>query len=138
SRSPARIAARSIASWKRSDSARLAVRRPALTITCAGMSRQDTTISSAMAGSAGLSEKVVQAAVAGRPVLVGETQARRRRLGLLLEARIGVLGEIDQLLVVAEVQRQQVGMPIQAQALDDQRLEMAHQVVGQVEARGVR
>src|SRR5208283_3081554 len=45
---PARIAARSTASWKRCESCTLAVSRPRLTMTCAGISRQEMTVSEPM------------------------------------------------------------------------------------------
>ena len=44
--SPARIAAASIASWKRGASWRAARARPSLAVTCAGMSRHQMTVSS--------------------------------------------------------------------------------------------
>ena len=65
--------------------------------------------------------KSARLAVAGRPVLVGEAEPQGRRLRLALEVRIGGLGEIDQRRVVAEIERQQLGMAVEAEALDHQR-----------------
>src|SRR3546814_20212469 len=70
--------------------------------------------------------------------LVGEAEARGGGGGAGVERGILGLRQVDQLLVVAEVERQQVGMAVKAEPLDDQPLEVAHQVVGQVEGADLR
>ena len=72
-------------------------------------------------------------AVAGRPALVGEAEPVGGGLGAPVELRIVGLGQVHEPAVVAEVQRQELGMPVEAEAGQDDRLELAGQEVGQVE-----
>ena len=84
---PARIAARSIASWKRSGSCRLAAAPPGLDDHLGGdVAPGDDDQLGHGRISRRCCRKSARLAVAGRPVLVGEAEAQRRRLRLLLAA----------------------------------------------------
>src|SRR5690348_5454378 len=75
-----------------------------------------------------------EVAVAGLAMLEGEAQSVGcgARLGEALgRAR---LVEIDEALVVAEIHRQELGMAVDAEALDHQLLEMPGEVVREIEA----
>src|SRR5690625_407159 len=85
----------------------------------------------------GVGEEVPQLSQAGVAVDVVELQEGGSGARLLLQGRVLDLRQVDEGRVVAEVVRQQLRMAIERQALDDQALEMAGQVVGQVEASGV-
>ena len=74
-----------------------------------------------------------EVAVAGQAALEGEAKVLGGGRGTRGELRIVCLGEIDETAVVAEVERQQLRMAIQAKAGQDDRLELAGQEVGQVE-----
>src|SRR3546814_7455047 len=70
--------------------------------------------------------------------LEGEAEAFGGRRGAGVERGVLGLRQVDQLLIVAEVERQQLGMAVEAEPLDDQALEVTRQVVGQVEGAHLR
>ena len=72
-------------------------------------------------------------AIAGIAVFKGQAEPRRGRLGLFPERRVLGLRQIDQFAVISEIFVAQPGMTVEAEALDHQQLEMAHQIVGQEE-----
>ena len=75
-----------------------------------------------------------EVAVAGRPALEGEAEAVGGGAARAsVQLRVVGLGEVDEPAVVAEVDRQQLGMAVEAEAGDDDRVELAGQEVGQVE-----
>jgi len=74
-----------------------------------------------------------EVAVSGPTMLEGETEAACRAAGGRHERGVVGLGEVDEARVVAEVGRQQFGVPIEAEALDHEAVEVARQEVGQEE-----
>src|SRR3546814_6171613 len=74
-----------------------------------------------------------QFAVPGRAELEGKAQAVGSGAGPGGEGRVVGLGEIHEPAVMAEHHVPQVRMPVEAQALHDQAVEVAGQVVGQEE-----
>src|SRR6185436_10595409 len=136
--SPARMAAESIASWKRGASSRAARARPSLAVTCAGMSRHQMTVSS---GTGGLCDEALErraeVAVAGSPTLVGEPEIGRGILGPAVESSVVGLREVHEPAVVAEHHRLELRVPVEPEAAHDERLEVTGEEVGQVEGRGL-
>jgi hypothetical protein len=96
-------------------------------------------VSSAIIGSfgRGLNEES-ELTHARRDALEGETEARRGCIGLRGQRCVIGLGKIDEALIVREVEVTQLGMTIDAEASDDQRLELADEEVGKIEAAGLR
>src|SRR5262245_60535190 len=129
---PARIAAASIASWKRSDSCARADRRPSLAVTWAGMSRHQMTVSS---GSFRCLHEPCQrgheVAVPGAPLDVLETEALGCRLGTRAKVLVVRLREVEQALVVAEVLREQLRVPVEPEPSDHDRVEVPGEEVGE-------
>ena len=133
---PARLAALSMATWKRGWRTTLLDRRPSLATTWAGMSRHQ------MIERVGHVRRLLRRRCwmdgARSPKPVGRrSKARPSRSAAACGARgqLGIvgLGEVDEPAVVAEVHRQQLGMAVEAEAGADDRVELAGQEVGQVE-----
>src|SRR5689334_12062212 len=127
----------SMACTNRSVSSRLALRRPALTITCAGMSRQYTMVSWAMGqgsvsgacgGICGCEERR-QAVETGKAALAGEAETGGGFAGGPRQRLVLDLGEVHDAPVVAEVGGQEFGMTIQAEPPDHQPFEMPDEIV---------
>ena len=76
-------------------------------------------------GSGPRSEIGFQLAIAGEAVFIGKAELLRGRHGLLGEVLVAGLRQVDDLGVVAEIERQQFGVPVQPEALPDQLVEMA-------------
>src|SRR3954447_20395046 len=79
----------------------------------------------------------LEIAIARETVLERQTEAQRGRARgreMLGRAR---LGEIDDPLVVAEIERQQLGMTVDAEPLDDQPVEMPDEEIREEEAGGL-
>src|SRR5262245_59868224 len=108
---PARIAAASIASWKRSESCARAVVRPSLAV----MWRDQMTVSSGSGRLHEAGQRRNEVAVAGAPlhVLEAEPLGRRPRAG----AQVGVvrLCEVQNPAVVPEVLLEEIGMSVEAE-----------------------
>jgi hypothetical protein len=98
------------------------------------MSRQNTTIRSAIVLSAcgGLHE-VLEHPVADRHVLELQAEFVCGRPRTLQADRIVGLGEVHDAAIIAEIERQELRMTVDAQALPDQRVELPGQEVGQPE-----
>src|SRR5215468_5649191 len=122
---PARIAAASIASWKRSGSWVRADVRPSFAVTCAGMSRHQMTVSS---GSGDRLHEPLQrrheVPVPGPPLLVCEPEPLGCSSRTGAQVVVVRLGEVEQPPVVPEVLREQLGMMVEPEAADHDRLEM--------------
>src|SRR6478735_4503852 len=103
---PPRLAALSMATWKRGWRTTLLERRASLATTWAGMSRHQM-IESMGAMSGGSCDGVLdgrrEIAEAGRTALEGEPEADRCSLGPGREIWVVRLGEIDEPAVVTEV-----------------------------------
>ena len=127
-------------------------RRPSLATTWAGMSRHQITVSvpairRPRAGRRAVTRGAVAAASAAigvpsspRPVSRrSKVRPRRSAAARARAVRSGIvgLGEVDEPPVVAEVDRQQLGVSVEAEADDDQRVEVAGEEVGQEEGRRV-
>src|SRR3546814_16990532 len=73
-----------------------------------------------------IADEVAEAAVAGEVALEGEAEAFGGRRGAGVERRILGLRQVDKLLIVAEVERTQLRMAVDAETLDDQALGREH------------
>lgn len=85
----------------------------------------------------GVLDEGLELAHAGGDTLEGEAEAPGGRLGLGGQRRIVALGQIDEPSVVAEIERLELRVAVEAEALDDQRLELPGQKVGEVEGAGL-
>ncbi len=74
---------------------------------------------------------------AGAHPLIGQPEPLCRRPGLGVERRIVALRQMDEPLVVAEIDRQQLGMPIETEPADHQRLELPGEEIGEIEGAGL-
>src|SRR5690242_7907859 len=79
-------------------------------------------------------EAPFEVAVAGEAIVEFEAEPRGGGPRLLKALGMLELREIDQALVVAEIDRLQLGMTVDAEPLDDEPLEMADEEVGEKEA----
>src|SRR6476660_1465687 len=129
---PARIAAASIASWKRPGSSRAARVRPSFAVTCAGMSRHQMTVSS---GTRGLRDEALErraeVTVAGPAPLVRKPEIGGGVLGATVEVGVVGLREVHEPAVVAEHHREQLRVTVEPEAAHDERLEVPGEEVGQ-------
>ncbi len=66
----------------------------------------------------------------------GEAQPLRRETRPHAELGFVALGEVDEPPVVAEVGREQFRVPVEPEAPDDEGVEVADEIVGEIEARG--
>src|SRR6478736_29683 len=133
---PARLAALSMATWKRGWRTTLLERRASLATTWAGMSRHQMIESmGAMSGGScyGVLDGRGEIAETGETALEREAQTSRGRLGPRREVRVVRLGEVDEPAVVPEVVGQQLRVAVEAEPGPDDRVELACQEVGQVE-----
>src|SRR4029078_288980 len=97
------------------------------------MSRQKMIVSSGMRSHVDeLDERRLQLAVAGAPLLVLEPEEYRRCTGAPPQIVVVGLGQVDEPLVVAEPQRDQLWVCVELERPHDQRLEMAREEIGQV------
>src|SRR5262245_57035840 len=130
------MAAASIASWKRSESWARAADRPSLAVTCAGMSRHQITVSSGSAArlhEAG--QRRDEVAVAGPPLLVLEPEPLCGSACSRTQIAVLRLCEVQKTAVVPEVLLEQLGVPVETEPADDDRVEVPRQEVGEVEGR---
>jgi len=74
---------------------------------------------------------------AHRQALEGEAETRRSRLGLAGQLSVVGLRQIDETTVVLEVGFLKLGMAVDPEAFDHQRLELSCEKVGQVEGAGL-
>ena len=122
------------------------MRRPSFAITCIGMSRHQIVISVAIRRPSGArcrDERVqcprrraprrTELAESHEPAFEREAEPIGRGLGPRRQPRVVGLGQEDEAPVVAEVERQQLGVTVQPQSADDQPLEVPGEEVGQVE-----
>src|SRR5882757_135184 len=131
------MAARSTASWKRLVNCTLAVSRPRLTNTCAGMSRHEMMISEAMFSSAQARSGVCPARHSRSAGIQLEAHSPGDVAGLLFRLGSRVLGEIHQLAIVAEIFLCQLRMPVETETAGDETIVMAQQEVSQIERAGL-
>ena len=126
-----------MATWKRGWRTTLLERRASLATTWAGMSRHqmiDSMWACQAAPATACWMDGGEVAEAGRAGARRRDRGGRRRPGArAVSSGIVGLGEVDEPAVVAEVDRQQLGMAVEAEAGDDDRVELAGQEVGQVE-----
>ena len=138
---PARLAALSIATWKRGWSTILLDRRPSLAMTWAGMSRHQMTVSVAIRQAApppttrSACDRGRELAEAGVAVLEREAEPLGRAPRHRQQVRVVGLGEVDDPPVVAEVHRLELRVAVDAEAADHEPLEVAGEEVGQPERR---
>src|SRR6185295_10566854 len=120
SRMPARLAALSMATWKRGWRTTLLERRASLATTWAGMSRHQMIDRLGISGGScdGVLDGRGEVPEAGEPAFEGEPEPVGGCLGAGGQLRIVGLGEVDQPAVVAEVHRQQLRVAVQAEARD--------------------
>ena len=78
-------------------------------------------------------ERRCELAEPGEAPLEGQTKAQRARLGACRQRGIVGLREVDESPVVAEVQGQQLRVAIQAEAANDQSVEVPGEEIGEVE-----
>src|SRR6185503_1774683 len=112
---PARLAALSMATWKRGWRTTLLDRRASFATTCAGMSRHQMVeriggISGGSGHGGGALDRGGEIAEPGLPPLKGEPEAVGGGLRPRRQVGVVALREIDQPLVRAEVHRQQLRM----------------------------
>src|SRR6185503_10620804 len=127
---PARLAALSMATWKRGWRTTLLERRASFATTCAGMSRHQMVeriggISGGSGHGGGSADRRREVAKARLAPLEGETEAVGGGLRPSRQVGVVALREVDEPLVRGEVHRQELGMAVQAQAVPDDRVELA-------------
>ena len=78
-------------------------------------------------------EKCADPVEAGEAALIGEAEPFGRRLGLRVQIGIVELRQMDHSAVIAEVIVAQLRKPVEAEAANDERVEMAGEKIGEVE-----
>ena len=78
--------------------------------------------------------KIFKFAITGLMALISQSQPGGRHLGLTVEFVILGLRQIDKPAVVAKENILELGISIKAHASDDQRLELPHEEIGEIEA----
>src|SRR5262249_47590080 len=105
-------------------------------MTCAGMSRHQMTVSSGSGGLHEAGEGGHEVAVAGSALLILESEPLGGELRARAEVGVVGLGQVQQSAVVPEVLPEELGMPVEPQPADDDRIEVSSEEVGEVEGRG--
>src|SRR5215212_5500647 len=97
------------------------------------------TVRSAMNGPLvdGSGEKAFEAGKSRVPDRQRKPESGRGPLGLAGERLVGNLGEVHDLAVIAEIGLEELRKAVDPEALDDQRVEMPGEIVGEEEGRGL-
>src|SRR5690349_2096082 len=116
-----------MATWKRGWRTTLLERRASLATTCAGMSRHQMVermggMSGGSGEGGGLLDRGREVAKAGLAPLEFEAETVGGRLGARGQLGIVALREVHEPLVRGEVHRQELGMPVEPEAVPDDRV----------------